>query len=344
MEAYLENEYGDKIVSVTSLKPSIVDHDIITEGQRVLALEAQALSLVASSLNATFTECIDLILSTKGRVIVTGMGKSGHVARKIAATLASTGTPAFFIHPAEASHGDLGMVYQEDCVLALSNSGETRELSDLIHYTNRFHVPLIAMTSKAESTLARNARAALILPTIEEACSLNLVPTTSTTMMMALGDALAVALLKKQGFTSSDFGNFHPGGKLGQRVMFVKKFMHDLEQTPLVSQGSTMKEAIQVMTNQKFGCVGVVDQNGLLTGIITDGDLRRHLSPTLINQIVDNIMTKSPRITHPNALAVEALALMNQKRITNLFVVESPENMKPVGIIHVHDCLEVGMA
>lgn len=318
--------------------------DIITEGQRVLVLESIALRLLSESLNADFIQAIELIDQIKGRVIVTGMGKSGHIANKIAATLASTGTPAYFIHPAEASHGDLGMITKEDCLLALSNSGETRELSDLLHYCARFNIPVISITSDKNSALSKASAITLLLPKIEEACSLNLVPTTSTTMMIALGDALAVALLKRQGFTPTDFGNYHPGGKLGQRLIFVSKYMHESLELPLVSYGTIMEKALQSMNEKKFGCVGIIDAEGLLIGIITDGDLRRHFSPDLMGKKVEEIMNPNPRFTYPNALAVEALALMNEKRITNLFVVESSKKLKPIGIIHVHDCLKAGLA
>lgn len=317
---------------------------IINEGKRVLGLESKALDLLSDALDEAFSKAVDLIDQTKGRVIVTGMGKSGHIGRKIAATFASTGIPAFFVHPAEASHGDLGVIDRDDCLIALSNSGETRELSDLIHFANRFGVPLIAITSNRESSLSQNAQLSLVLPKIEEACTLDLVPTTSTTMMIALGDALAVALLKLKGFTSADFGNFHPGGKLGQRLKFVKSYMHTPEELPLVSKGILMRTALPIMTEKTFGCVGVIDETGLLLGVITDGDVRRHVCDQFMTQCVEEVMTVDPKVTYPDMLAVEALALMNEKRITNLFVLESPHHKKPVGIIHVHDCLEAGMA
>lgn len=318
-------------------------HPLLQEGRRVLALEANALNHLSDNLNDAFISVVTLLEKVKGRIIVTGMGKSGHIARKIAATLSSTGTPAYFVHPAEASHGDLGVIGPQDCLIVLSNSGETRELSDLIHYANRFSIPLVSITSQSESTLGQASQHVLTIPPMQEACSLNLVPTTSTTMMLALGDALAVTLLKQRGFTSIDFGRFHPGGMLGQRLIFVHHCMHETQELPLVPLGTSMREALKTITQRRFGCVGVIDAQGKLEGVITDGDIRRHLCEAFMDQKVESIMTQNPKVTYPDALAAEALGLMSHLKITHLFVVCSPENRTPLGIIHVHDCLKAGI-
>ncbi len=307
---------------------------------RVLRLEAEALIALADSLDGAFARALEILAGVRGRVIVTGMGKSGHVARKIAATLASTGTPALFVHPAEASHGDLGMITAEDAVVALSNSGETAELGDIVGYTRRFRIPLIGVTRRAGSSLAERSDVALVLPGTPEACPLGLAPTTSTTMMLALGDALAVALLERRGFTASDFQVFHPGGALGGRLLKVSELMH--ADPPLAAPDTPMSEAILTMTAMRFGCVGVVDATGVLVGIVTDGDLRRHMGPELVSATAEAVMTRGPRTIRPGALAAEALALMNEWRITSLFVTE--EDRRPVGILHVHDLLRAGVA
>ena len=308
--------------------------------RRVLAIEGEAIAALAASLDAEFVRAIDLLAAVTGRVIATGMGKSGHVARKIAATLASTGTPAFYVHPAEASHGDLGMLTPNDAVLALSFSGETAELSDLIAYTRRFSLPLVAVVGRRQSALAEQADRALVLPPLTEACPMGLAPTTSTTVMLALGDAMAVALLERRGFTAADFQVLHPGGKLGQQLLRVRDLMHTGDALPLVAPATTMSEAILVMTEKRFGCVGVVDGAGRLAGIVTDGDLRRHLSPALLAAAVETVMTRTPRTIRPSALAAEALGFMNAQALTVLFAVEGG---RPTGILHVHDCLRAGV-
>jgi arabinose-5-phosphate isomerase len=295
---------------------------------------------LAESLADSLPRTLDCIGGIAGRLIVTGMGKSGHIARKIAATFASTGTPALFVHPAEASHGDLGMVTEKDAVLALSNSGETAELSDFITYTRRWHIPLIGITGVATSALATAADIVLLLPKVAEAGSIALAPTTSTTMMLALGDALAIALLERRGFSAEDFKQFHPGGKLGQRLLRVADLMHVESEVPLIAEAAPMSEAILVMTAKTFGCVGAIDAQGRLTGIITDGDLRRHMGGDLLNMSVASVMTPAPRSIRSAALAVEALGIMNEKAITSLFVVEAE---RPVGIIRMHDCLRAGL-
>lgn len=307
---------------------------------RVLQIEAAAIEGLAAALDGTFAAAVERLHSLKGRVVVTGMGKSGHIARKIAATLASTGTPAFFVHPAEASHGDLGMIMREDAVLALSNSGETNELADLIDYTRRFSLPLIAITAGAQSALAEAADIALLLPNAPEACPLGLAPTTSTTVMLALGDALAIALLGRRGFSVDDFQLLHPGGQIGRHLLRVTDLMHRGGEIPLTRPEVLMAEAILTMTTKHFGCVGVVDEKGKLIGIITDGDLRRHMGANLLSKTVGEVMTRSPHTIRPKALAAEAIGLMNAKAITGLFVVEEG---RPVGILHIHDCLRVGV-
>ena len=264
------------------------------------------------------------------------------MARKISATLASTGTPSLYVHPAEASHGDLGMITAHDAVLALSNSGETTELTDVVNYSRRYAIPLVAMTSGADSALAQAADQALVLPEVGEACPMGLAPTTSSTMMLALGDALAVALLERKHFSSADFQVFHPGGQLGRRLLKVSDLMHGGDEVPLVPADLSMGETLLVMTNKSFGVVGVLDPQGRLAGIITDGDLRRHLEPRLLERLAGEVMTADPKTTRPNALAAEALRVMNARSITSLFVVA--EGKRPVGILHVHDCLRAGIA
>ena len=318
-------------------------------GRRVLALEAEALTKLADGLAeeagaSAFARAIELMGAATGRVIVSGMGKSGHVARKIAATLASTGTPAQFVHPAEASHGDLGMIARTDAVLALSNSGETPELGDLIAYTRRFDIPLIAMVGKAPSALAEAADAALVLPRMPEACPLGLAPTTSTTMMIALGDALAVALLERRGFSADDYRQLHPGGKLGARLLKVEDLMHKGPEMPLIGADARMSDAVLVMTEKRFGCVGVVEPptaNGKLIGLVTDGDLRRHMSADLLKQKVHQVMTRGPWTIGPRLLAAEVLKEMNDRKLYRAFVIDEG---RPVGIVHILDLLRAGVA
>jgi arabinose-5-phosphate isomerase len=311
--------------------------------RRVLAYEARGIGLLMDNLDAVLP-ALDILTGVAGRIVVTGMGKSGHVARKIAATLASTGTPALFVHPAEASHGDLGMIAPGDGVIALSYSGGTAELADIVTYTRRYAIPLVAITGKSPSVLADAADAAIVLPPAEEACPLGLAPTTSTTMMLALGDAIAVALLERRGFTPSDFQVLHPGGTLGRRLLRVADIMHGDEDLPLVEAGTRMADAVLVMTAKSFGCVGVVGAGGRLAGIVTDGDLRRHMAPDLLTRPVEAVMSRKPRTIGRQALAAKALALMSGRLggapITSLFVVEGD---RPVGIVHVHDCLRAGI-
>lgn len=329
------------VMSRSASDPNSAQADL-RAAQRVLAVEAEGLTRLAETLDETFAAAIDRLAAVRGRVIVSGMGKSGHVGRKIAATLASVGTPAQFVHPAEASHGDLGMITAQDTLICLSNSGETTELADLIAHAKRFAIPLIAITSRAPSTLAEASDVLLRLPTVEEACPMGLAPTTSTTMMLALGDALAVALLERKGFTPEQFRTFHPGGRLGKNLLRVRDLMHAGETLPLISQDAMMQDALIIMTAKSFGCVGVLDGVGHLIGIVTDGDLRRHMSSDLLGHSVAEIMTAKPRSIHPDAFAAEALNIMNapDRPITSLFVVEAH---KPVGILHIHDILRAGL-
>jgi len=302
----------------------------------------QLIAALANGLGDSLTAAVAAIATAKGRLIVTGMGKSGLVGRKIAATLASTGTPAHYVHPGEASHGDLGMIRQDDVILALSWSGETAELADIISYSRRFRVRLIAITSSADSTLAREADIALVLPKAREACPNGLAPTTSTTMQIALGDALAVALLDGRGFTADQFRQYHPGGKLGARLTFVRAIMHTGEAVPLIGADVTMADAILEMTAHGFGCVGVTDPGGRLIGIVTDGDLRRKMRPDLTTLPVRDVMTANPRVITADALAVEALEMLNSNRITAVMVTDGEH--RPVGIVHMHDLLRLGVA
>ena len=317
--------------------------DDVGVARRVLATEAAALAALSHALDARFADAVERLSQASGRIVVTGMGKSGHVARKIAATLASTGAPAQFVHPAEASHGDLGMVVAGDAVLALSNSGETTELADLVAHTRRFALSLIAVTSRGDSTLARAADVALILPPVDEACPMGLAPTSSTAMQMALGDAIAVALLTRRGFGPSDFREFHPAGSLGQRLRRVSDMMHTGDALPLVRERTLMAEAILIMSDKRFGCAGVIDDTGALVGVVTDGDLRRAMHPQILTREVSELMTRHPRRIGPDALAGEALHAMNAppRPITTLFVVA---HERPIGIVHVHDLLRAGVA
>jgi arabinose-5-phosphate isomerase len=329
----------------------------IATGRRVMAIEAEALALFADQLGAAFADAVALMLSARGRIIVSGMGKSGHVAHKIAATMASTGTPAQFVHPAEASHGDLGMVTRDDVVLVLSNSGETRELADIVAHTRRFGIPLIGVASRPGSTLLKAADIALELPAAPEACSVGLAPTTSTTLTMALGDALAVALMERRAFTPERFAEIHPGGRLGARLVTVGDLMATGDAVPLVPEDAAMPEALLVMTQKGYGVAGIIDARGCLTGVITDGDLRRNMEGLLERKVRD-VATPRPRTITPDRLAQEALGVMNDHQITCLFVSDTggdtegnPDGgnsdggapARPLGILHMHDCLGAGV-
>jgi arabinose-5-phosphate isomerase len=321
--------------------------------RRVLSTASEALTLLAASLDGDFTRAVDLMLaasdgSKRGRIIVSGMGKSGHVARKIAATLSSTGTPAYFVHPAEASHGDMGAIARQDVLLLLSWGGETAELSDLITYAKRHRIPIVAIGANPDSTLVKAADVPLVLPRAPEACPMGLAPTTSTTMMLSLGDALAVALMERKGFSSDQYRDLHPGGSLGRALIRVADLMHSGEEIPLARADTNMRDVLLTMASGRQGCVGVVDTAGGLVGIITDGDIRRHAlndsnGGGIENRKAADVMTKGPKVAQPDQLAAEALALMTEKKITQLFVL-GDASPAPLGVIHIHDCLRAGIA
>jgi arabinose-5-phosphate isomerase len=314
----------------------------IESANRTIDKEIEALNIMRKGLDDELIKTLDRMQHIKGRVIVTGMGKSGHIGTKIAATLASTGTPSFFVHPAEASHGDLGMLTENDCVLAISNGGESKELSDIIVYCKRYGIPLIAMTKNPNSSLGKAGDYLLRLPDCGEACPLGLAPTSSTTATAVLGDILAVCLLERKGFSKTDFKQRHPGGKLGAFLQKVSDLMHKGEEMPLVSDSADMQQALLEMTSKMLGCVGIIDKDNHLLGIITDGDLRRFMSDNILHKKAIDIMTRNPKVTTADKLVAEAVNIMNTKKITQLFVVD--ENNHPLGLIHLHDCLHAGVA
>ncbi|MEJ1160201.1 KpsF/GutQ family sugar-phosphate isomerase [Prosthecomicrobium sp. N25] len=317
----------------------------LAAARRTLGIEIEGLQMLAAALEGALgTAIMDTVAAVRearGRVIVTGIGKSGHICRKIAATLASTGTPAFFVHPSEASHGDLGMITPDDIVIAMSWSGESSELASILAYSRRFRVPLVAVTSNAASTLGRAADIVLEMPKVPEACPHGLAPTTSTMMQLAIGDALAISLLESRGFTAQDFRVFHPGGKLGASLKLVRDVMHQGHAVPLAPLGTLMREAILLMNQRGFGCLGVLRDDGRLAGIVTDGDLRRHIGDDLLTRKVDEVMTRRPKVIRPDALVASAMELLNSSQITALLVVE---NERPIGIVHMHDLLRLGVA
>ena len=319
--------------------------DAAQSAARTVDLEREGLHALRAALDQQLKEPFRVAVATlagaRGRVIVTGIGKSGHIGQKIAATFASTGTPAFFVHPSEASHGDLGMITRDDVIVAISWSGESAELGNILTYSRRFKVPLIAITSRADSTLAKQSDVMLELPRAKEACPHGLAPTTSTTMQLAIGDCLAVALLETKGFTAHDFKQFHPGGSLGASLKFVADVMRAGDMLPLVTEDRIMSEALVTMTEKSFGCLGVIDAKGRLVGMITDGDLRRHMGPELLKASVADIMTRKPNTLSPDMLASAALEQINSLRRTQMFVVDKA---RPVGIVHVHDLLRAGVA
>ncbi|MDX1743745.1 MAG: KpsF/GutQ family sugar-phosphate isomerase [Ruegeria sp.] len=316
------------------------NESFLKTAKQVVTDEARALDVLADSLDDQFAEAVHMILQAPGRIIVSGIGKSGHIGHKIAATLASTGTPAYFVHPAEASHGDLGMVSKGDVVLAISNSGEAPELANLLAFTQRFGIPLIGLSSKPESTLMKQADVHLLIPSLGEACGFGMVPSISTTLTLAMGDALAIALMKYRDFKPEDFRAFHPGGKLGAQLSTVRDLMH--KDLPLVPVGTPMSEALLVMSQKSFGVVGVTDENTRLLGIVTDGDLRRNMDG-LLNKKTEEVMTRDPLTIAPNAMAEEAVAIMNDRKITSLFVVDPVSQGQAEGLLHIHDCLRVGL-
>ena len=331
---------------MANAKPEAQPQGLLIESAlRTLESEAGGIAALIAAIQDGLAQplaaAVALIASSKGRLIITGMGKSGHIGRKIAATFASTGTPAYFVHPGEASHGDLGMITKDDVIMALSWSGETVELKDLIDYSRRFRTGLIAVTAEAASTLANAADVVLLLPQAREACPHNLAPTTSSLMQLALGDALAVALLESRGFTALDFRGLHPGGRLGAKLKFIRDLMHTGKSVPLIARGAAMSDAIVEMTAKGFGCVGITDAGGKLAGIITDGDLRRHMRPDLLSAQVDDVMTRNPKTVSGDQLVSEALELLNASKITAVFVLEVG---RPLGIVHLHDLLRAGVA
>jgi arabinose-5-phosphate isomerase len=320
----------------------MTDQDkFVASAKRVIDAEAAALTTLSATLGPSFGEAVTLLLNAKGRVIVSGMGKSGHIARKMAATFASTGTPAHFVHPAEASHGDLGMMTSGDVVIVLSNSGETPELADMVAYTRRFNIPMIGVASRAESTLLMQSDVAILLPQLGEACGTGIVPTISTTMTLALGDALAIAMMEHRKFTPENFRDFHPGGKLGAKLAKVRDLMHSGESIPLIPAASPMSDTLLMISQKGFGVVGVTDPEGYLCGIITDGDLRRHMDG-LLEMKAGDVMTAHPRTVGPDTLAAEAINVM-QGKITCLFAVDPDGPAQVQGILHIHDCLRAGV-
>lgn len=320
-----------------------MENNDIKVAKQTIEGEIEALKVMENNLDDTLSKALDIMQNTKGRVIITGMGKSGHIARKIAATLASTGTPSFFLHPGEASHGDLGMVTKDDSVLAISNSGESKELSDILVYCRRFDIPLIAMTKNPQSSLGKNCDLVLVLPQNKEACPLGLAPTSSTTATLVMGDVIASGLMVRKGFTEDDFHLRHPGGKLGSILRHVSDIMHTGDEMPLIKDTAIMQDALMTMSAKMLGCVGILDDKGDLIGMITDGDLRRWMAPDLITERVSKVMTKNPRTITPDTLIAEAVNVMNNtgRGITNLFVVDGK---KPVGVLHIHDCLRAGVS
>ena len=315
--------------------------DALASARRVLAAEIDGLRAMSDALDGGFTRAVELIAAVEGRVVVTGMGKSGHVANKIAATLASTGTPAQYVHPAEASHGDLGMITASDAIIALSNSGETAELSDLIAYAKLKSIPLISITGRSDSVLAKAADVSLVIPDSPEACPLSLAPTTSTTVMLALGDAIAVSLLERRGFSPDDFRMLHPGGKLGSRLTKAVDLMRSGDEMPLVREDTPMTDSILEMTAKSLGCVGVLDASGTLAGIITDGDLRRHMEDDILAMTAAEVMTTAPKTVDEDVLAAQVLGMMNDNKITSVFLVKAG---RPLGIVHIHDILRIGIS
>jgi arabinose-5-phosphate isomerase len=314
----------------------------LAAARRVLTTASEALTLLADALNADFSHAVGLMLVAKGRIIVSGMGKSGHVARKTAATLSSTGTPAYFVHPAEASHGDMGAITRQDVLLLLSWGGETAELSDLITYAKRHRIPIIAIGANPDSTLIKAADVKLVLPHAPEACPMGMAPTTSTTMMLSLGDALAVALMERKGFSPDQYRDFHPGGSLGRALIRVSDLMHSGDAVPLARSDTPMGDLLLTMASGRLGCVGIVDAKGALAGIVTDGDIRRHVAG-IENRKAADVMTANPKIARPDQLAAEALALMTENKITQLFVL-AEDDPRPLGVVHIHDCLRAGIA
>ncbi|MDD3668920.1 MAG: KpsF/GutQ family sugar-phosphate isomerase [Alphaproteobacteria bacterium] len=323
----------------------MTDEELIASGRRTMTTEMSAVQVLHDELNGDFVKAVRMILGVKGRVIVSGMGKSGHIGQKIAATLASVGTPAFFVHPGEASHGDLGMITRDDLVIAISNSGESREMGDIVSYTRRFGIPMIAMTGNPASTMGKAADLVLAIPDkkrIPEACPFGLAPTTSTTATLVLGDALSIALLEARGFSRDEYRDRHPGGKLGAVLLKIEDIMLKGDAVPVIGPDVLMADALVVMTAKSQGCLGVVDAAGKIIGVITDGDLRRHMAADLIVRRTSDVMTQNPKTMKPGLLGSEALRLMSESKITNTFVVDAAG--RPVGFLHLHHLLQAGVA
>ncbi|PPR46189.1 MAG: Arabinose 5-phosphate isomerase KdsD [Alphaproteobacteria bacterium MarineAlpha5_Bin6] len=312
--------------------------EIIKEAKRVLKIEIDSAKTLSSTFNNAFYNVVKTIYNTKGRLIITGIGKSGHIANKISATLSSTGTPSQFVHPTEASHGDLGNITKNDCILAISNSGQSNELNNLINFAKRFNIPLLSISSNKKGILFKKSDHAILFKKPMEACSLNLAPTSSTTMSLIIGDAIAVSLLKMRGFKKSNFSKFHPGGNLGKDLVKLSDIMHGPKELPLVKDNELMSKTLLVMTKKSFGCVGVINKSKKIVGIITDGDLRRNMKTNIVNMKASQVMTKKPTLATSNMLVGEALNIMNSKKITSLFVCI---NSQPIGIIHIHDLLRL---
>lgn len=331
------------VILTSVVSKDVLQYDDLKSAVKTINREIESLEILKNNLDENLSKALDLLQATKGRVIVTGMGKSGHIGRKMAATFASTGTVSFFVHPGEASHGDLGMISDDDVIIAISNGGESKELSDILVYAKRHNIPLIAITRNPESSLGKNSTMVLKLPNNGEACPLGLAPTSSTTATLVLGDVLAVALMERRGFSAADYHQRHPGGKLGAILCHVSDIMHKGDEVPIIGENAIMQDALLVMSEKMLGCVGIVNAAGELEGIITDGDLRRWMSPDLITEKVIKVMTKNPKTISPDALVVDAINTMNNtgRGITNLFVVE---DKKPIGVIHIHDCLKIGAA
>jgi len=325
--------------SVNNGIKKLANSDIMS-AKMTIATEVEALNVMGNNLDESLTEALDLMQAASGRVILTGMGKSGHIARKIAASLASTGTPSFFVHPAEASHGDLGMITPDDVIIAISNSGESKELLDILYYSKRYGIKLIAITKNPDSSLGKAGDVVLKLPSSKEACPLGLAPTSSTTATLVLGDILTVAMIERKGFSKEQFNQRHPGGKLGSVLQKVSDLMHTGDEMPLLPSNTGMQETLLTMTSKRLGCVGFTNDSGELIGILTDGDLRRCLSNDILTKKAEDVMTKNPKVISPDAMATEAVKLMQDKKITNIFAVKDG---KPVGVIHIHDCLSSGI-
>ncbi len=311
---------------------------ILKSAKKAFSKELASIKTLSSTFNNNFYKAIDTINNLKGRVIVTGVGKSAHIGNKISATLTSTGTPSFFIHATEASHGDLGNIQKNDCVIAISNSGETSELNDIIQYSKRFNITLISITSNVKSSLHRNSSIGIVYKKPKEACPLNLAPTTSTSMAMIIGDCMAIALLELKGFESTHFKSIHPGGNLGKDLKYVSEIMHIKNALPISKENEKMSKALIKMTKKSFGCLGVINKNNKIVGIITDGDLRRKINSKFFDKKAHEIMTKNPTIAHKKMLVGEAINIMNDKKITSLFICE---DKKPIGIVHIHDLLRL---